>query len=219
MKTLDYTMENMKELQDYIAYRKKLEDSRKQRSTNAFFNDSAVHEEFVIKELFTNAIESSPKINTIYMYCGKMSAFRDEMKDLVDEKRNELKPDDSATDEEKEEWNDFNPYSKAIAKMEDFFKEGGHLEVIVDDDVSSIVEESIWRDTLSRYYYNTKQLTINRLCGIGGVEHFIVCGNAYRSELSHKDKTAICCFNDPVYANLLYANFSFLQMSSRPAII
>lgn len=213
-------MANKKELEEFILYRDELEKSRREKSTDAFFNDSAIHEEFVMKELFANAVESYPQISTIYMYCGKMSAFRDDMKKIVDDKKNELKPGDDAEQEEKDKWESFNPYAKMIEMMETFFRTGGRMEVIVDDDnISSIVDETIWRDTLSHYFIQKKQLEINKLTMDSGVEHFIVCGNAYRSELSHKDKTALCCFNDPEYSNLLYSNFIFLKKASRPALV
>ena len=206
-------------LQEFISYRKKLEDSRKAKSPEVFFNDSDIHEEFVMKELFANAVESTPIIQTIYMYCGSMSAFRDPMRERVDVVKTGLKPLENASQEELDEWNDFNPYAKMIERMKMFFNEGGNLDIIVDDDVSSIINEQIWRDTLSRYYNETKQLTIGRLLSNCGVEHFIVSGKAYRSELSHKEKTALCCFNDSEFSSLLYSNFAFLKKNSRPAII
>lgn len=212
-------MANIEKLHEFISYRKKLEESRRVKSTEIFFNDSGIHEEFVLKELFANAVDSSPKINTIYMYCGRLSAFRDAMQEMVEQTKNECNPGADASQEDVEEWNCFNPYSKMIDKMKVFFNEGGRMDVVVDEDISSIANEQIWRDTLSHYFYDTKQLSISRLMIDCGVEHFVVSGKAYRSELSHKDKTAICCFNDPEYSSLLYSNFSFLLNSSQPAII
>lgn len=212
-------MANREKLKEFISYRKALENGRISKSPEMFFNDSAVHEEFVMKELFANATESSPKIDTIYMYCGSMSAFRDDMKEVVESVRWELSPGPDATEDDKQEWNDFNPYAKMIDRMTVFFEKGGRLEVIVDEDISAIRNEQIWRDTLSRYYNETKQLSISRLTSDCGIEHFIVSGKAYRSELSHVEKTALCCFNDPDYSSLLYSNFVFLQGSSRPVII
>ena len=213
-------MANRKEeLDEFIAYRDKLADCRKNRSSETFFNDSAIHEEFVMKELFANAVESSPQIGTIYMYCGKMSAFRDAICIAVEEMKKRLKPNDDSNDEEQKQWEAFDPYAKMVAQMQLFFDSGGHLDVIVDERIDDIVNEKIWRNTLNRYFTETKQLSIYQLSINSGVEHFVVCGNAYRSELSHKDKTALCCFNDSAYADLLYSNFAFLQRSSRPLVL
>ena len=212
-------MTKKEELDRFIAYRDKLSQSRLQKSKEAFFNDSAIHEEFVLKELFANAVDSTPAISTIYMYCGKMTAFREEIRELVDKKKEELRPENDAPEEERKKWEDFNPYAKMIASMESFFQKEGRLEVIVDDsNIQSITEESIWRDTLC-LYYNEKKLTIHQLREKNGLEHFVVCGNAYRSELSHDDKTALCCFNDEGYASLLYSNFNFMKQSSVPISI
>lgn len=202
-------------LHDFVEYRDMLENSRRNRSSEMFFNDSDIHELFVVKELFANAVESSPQISTIYMYCGSMSAFRDSMQMTSEEVKKELYPGENALAEDMKEWNDFDPYAKLIARMKDFFNSGGRLEVIVDDDISSIVNEQIWRDSLSRYFNETKQLSIRLLVSDCGIEHFVVSGKAYRSEISHKEKTAFCCFNDPDYSSLLYSNFAFLQNSSR----
>lgn len=212
-------MANREKLQEFISYRDTLEKGRIDRSTEMFFNDSAVHEEFVMKELFANAVESTPQINTIYMYCGSMSAFREGAKEMVDDLRRDLLGE-NATQNELSEWrNNFDPYAKMIERMKDFFEKGGRLEVIVDDDITGLSKEQIWRDTLSYYYYETKQLTIARLSSNCGIKHFIVSGKAYRSELSHKEKTAMCCFNDADYSGLLYSNFAFLSKSSHPIVI
>ena len=212
-------MTQKEELQSFIDYRDLLTQSRKNKSNEAFFNDSAIHEEFVVKELFTNAVESTPAISTIYMYCGKMSAFREEIREMVEKKKDELKPGKDASDDEMKKWREFNPFAKMIDSMETFFQKDGRLEVIVDDpNIENITEETIWRDTLCRYY-NEGKLIINKLYSENGLEHFIVCGKAYRSELSHEDKTAICCFNDEQYAGLLYSNFFFLKQMALPTAI
>lgn len=205
-------------LAEFIAYRHKLETSRENRSSELLFNDSDIHEEFVLKEFFIHAVNSYPKTNTIYMYCGSMSAFRDAMQGSVERTKEMLRPV-TPTGDEQQEWDDFNPYSKMIDAMKTYFNNGGRLEVIVDDDITPIKDETVWRNTLSRYYYVTKQLNIARLTSDCGIEHFVVSGNAYRSEISHADKTAICCFNDPEYSRLLYSNYLFLTNYSRQVII
>ena len=206
-------------LKEFIEYREKLKKCRENRSSELLFNDSDIHEEFVLKEFFIHAVTTTPKTSTIYMYCGSMSAFRDAMQGSVDRTKAMLRPIDNPTTEEMDEWNNFNPYSKMIEAMNDYFNAGGRLEVIVDDDISSLKNETIWRDTLSRYYHVTKQLSVNRLMVDCGIEHFVVSGNAYRSEISHADKTAICCFNNPDYAKMLYSNYLFLMNYSKQVAI
>lgn len=206
-------------LKDFISYREKLRESRVNQSSELLFNDSDIHEEFVLKEFFINAVKSTPKTNTIYMYCGCMSAFRDAMQESVERTKAMLRPVNNPTETEMNEWNHFSPYSKMKDALKGYFDDGGRLEVIVDDDISSIKNETIWRDVLTRHFHETKQLTINRLMADCGIEHFVVSGNAYRSEISHADKTAICCFNDPDYASLLYSNYLFLMNYSKQVII
>ena len=202
-------------LDDYVAYRDKLAKCRAEKSTEVFFNDSAIHEEFVMKELLIYARESESGVNTMYIYCGSMSAFREDVRQIVERTKREMEPAEGSPD--RTSWEDFDPYNKMVKELKRFFEEGGRMNVIVEDkDVMAIKNEAIWRDLLDHYYSDTRQLSIKRLPVKGGVNHFVVCGNAYRSELSHDDKTALCCFNNPEYANLLYANYSVLNKIAVP---
>lgn len=210
-------MADSNKLKAYVLYRDKLTQCRMDKSNEIFFNDSAIHEEFVMKELFTYASETEMGVSTMYIYCGRMSAFREDVRLLIEKTKKELEPQKGS--EDMDAWKDFDPYTKMLKKMREFFDKGGRMNVIVDDEeVTSIKNEAIWRDLLS-YYFEKKQLSIRRLPIKGGVNHFIVCGNAYRSELSHEDKAALCCFNDPAYAKLLYSNYSVLSKIAIPVAI
>lgn len=213
-------MEELEELSQFIKYRNVLEKARKERVTDTFFNDSAIHEEFVIKELFNNAKDSLSSNKIIYMYCGKMSAFRDDMRSAVEKKKEEYKKkialiDDPDEKKRKEEdLRAFDPYKNLMDSVDKFFEDKGKLQVIVDEDIDSIKNEDVWDKHLKEYYKNN-QLIIHRLNTSSILEHFVLSDQAYRMEISHEEKTAVCCFNNKDYADVLLTNYNSLYRSSQ----
>lgn len=207
-------MESTNELNQYISYKEALESARESQSSDTFFNDSAIHEEFVLNELFVNATKLLPFNKAVFMYCGKMYSFRDEMKGIIEQKKTEFKQKIEKKEKgwENSKIKEFDPYNNLINSVENYFSLGGELHVIVDEDIEKIAEESIWKDHFEKNY--NKRFKIYRIKTNGVIGHFALSGNAYRMEISHKDKTAICCFNNKEYAELLNSNFnSLLRMS------
>ncbi len=217
-------MEELEELSQFIKYRDVLEKARKERVTDTFFNDSAIHEEFVIKELFNNAKDCLSSNKTIYMYCGKMSAFRDDMKTAVEKKKEEYRKkialieDPNEKNKKEEELKAFDPYKNLMDSVDNFFKDKGKLQVIVDEDIDSIKNEEVW-DKHFKEHYKNNQLIIHRLNISSVLEHFVLSDRAYRMEISHEDKTAVCCFNNKDYADVLLMNYNSLCRSSQQVII
>lgn len=209
-------MESTNELNQYKNYKKALESARENQSSDTFFNDSAIHEEFVLNELFVNAKALLPFNKAVFMYCGKMYSFRDEMKGIIEQKKTDFK---YKIENKTEGWENsniegFDPYENLINSVKNYFSSGGELHVIVDEDIEKIKEESIWEDLFKKNY--NKSFKIYKIKTGGVIGHFALSGNAYRMEISHKDKTAICCFNNKEYAELLNSNFNSLLRMSQP---
>lgn len=195
--------ENYK-LKDYLKYKKQLEDSADNNREEIIFNDSFVHAEMVTANIFRYAKSNKKEIN---MYCGKFSLFRDSAKRKIDDIWDKVKPEDS---KEIKEWENNNPYDYLMNAFDEYMKDGGYINVILEKDISDITTEIAWT-RIERFSDNLK---FKKLGVPVGLNHFIVAGKSYRRENNDIFKTAICCFNDEETCNALNESFQFLSILS-----
>ena len=198
-------------LEDYLVYRDLLETSSSENSDKVIFNDSFVHAAMVLAYILDKAIKGD--VRDINMYCGKFSLFRDSAKNALAKQRARVKPADD--DENRmEQWKSFDPYKLLIEKLSDYFGKEGYMKVIIESEISEIVNEGIW--THIEKYVKNNQLKFYKLGLPLGLNHFVVAGNSYRQENDDKEKTALCCFNDEVKCARLRKNFKVLNLLSNP---
>ena len=196
-------------LEEYLEYEKLLGELMNQDSKQMVFNDSFVHAVMIVSSIFQNAVKNGNK--QVLMYCGKFSLFRDSSRQELEEFRKSLRPEEEGTDLYSK-WERFNPYEKLISSLKVFMDNNGLLSVIVENDISSIVDEDVWL-ILSKYVED-KNLIFKKIGVPLGLNHFVVSGNCYRRENNDVEKTALGCFNDVETSNALKRHFQVLSLLS-----
>ena len=196
-------------LEEYLDYERKLGDYMASNSKQIVFNDSFVHAIMIVSSIFAYAQRN--KNTQVCMYCGNFSLFRDAARKKLDGIKESLRPD-TIEDTKFGLWEQFNPYEKLITSLKDYLNGGGTLNVIVENDISDIVEEDVWL-TLGKYVQGNK-LLFKRIGVPLGLNHFIVVGNCYRRENNDVEKTALGCFNDEKTSVALKKNFQVLSLLS-----
>jgi hypothetical protein len=173
--------------------------------TRMFYNDSYVHAAMVAEAIIRLATKGHLPIK---MYCGEFSIFRENFCKKICQLKVEIEPQNNT--ELHEKWVAFNPYMDLINSLKAYLNnKEAKFQLIVEKDISDIRNESIW-DVVEKGISNQK-VTIKRISNTTGLSHFIVSGNSYRKESSDKEKTAICCFDDAITAEILTANFDTLD--------
>ena len=195
------------DLQDYLDYKESLDNSMEQADlrNRIFYNDSYVHATMVAEAIIKLATRRNLPIK---MYCGEFSIFREKCCEKINQLKEKIEPDNNT--ELHEKWIAFNPYNDLINSFKAYLdNEEAKFQLIVEKDISDIRNESIW-DVVEKGISNQK-VTIKKISDTTGLSHFIVSGNSYRKESSDKEKTAICCFNDAITADILTTNFETLD--------
>ncbi|MDR0231163.1 MAG: hypothetical protein LBI82_03485 [Dysgonamonadaceae bacterium] len=193
----------------FLSYEEYVKRLLEENGSDFVFNDSAVHASIVMKCILRNSKE-------VNMYCGKFSIFRDGFKDkidliLKDERYEEYR---SSVDFQK-----FKPYDDAVEALIHFFKEGGRMDVVVDEDISSIARESIW-GKISEYYYDKKLRFYKRDSATDQLSHFTVGDKKmFRFENSNINKTALCCFNDTKNSLAFVDCFNLIKRDSKEILL
>lgn len=204
---MDEDNERKYDLEDYLSYRELLNNSMEQadQKNRMFYNDSYVHAAMVAESIIRLATRGRMPIK---MYCGEFSIFRDKYGEKINQLRVEMEPHDNP--ELHEKWTSFNPYRDLMNSFEAYLNnDEADFQLIVERDISGIKNEQVW--AIVERGINNKKFSIKRITDSCGLSHFIVSGNSYRKESSDKEKTAICCFEDAVTAQILDANFNVLQ--------
>lgn len=196
-------------LDEYLEYEKLLGDLMEHDSSQMVFNDSFVHAVMIVSSIIENALKK--KNSQVCMYCGKFSLFRDASRRKLDCLRETLKPDAAET-LKFNKWKQFDPYEKLMSNLKAYLNGEGLLNVIVEKDISEIVEEDAWL-RLEKFVEENK-LVFKRIGVPLGLNHFVVAGNSYRRENNDKEKTALGCFNDEVTCKTLKKNFQVLSLLS-----
>ena len=208
---MDVNNEKMYDLEDYLSYRKLLDESigNSDQRKRLFFNDSVVHAAMVAESIIRIATQER---TPIFMFCGEFSIFRDGFKNKIEKLKERIRPNDGAPDELMEKWKSFDPYTDLIEAMKNYFaleENDLKFELKVEKDISSIRNEDVWNVLIP--YYDNKSLSIMLAERKSGLSHFLVSGKAYRKESSDLDKTAICCFDDDRTSQLLISNFKSIK--------
>lgn len=198
-------------LTELIEYRKKLESSLIADSKEIFYNDSFLHAILVHTALLKKAQKTEDK--RVDMFCGSFSIFRDQTAEKVEAYKNSVFPTDDQQQDLVSQWYEFNPYEDLLFELETFWKEGGKMHLIVENDITSIKDEMVWKRILP--YYKQRQFIISNFGHSLGINHFVVTGNSYRRENSDDQKKAFCCFNDPETSGILRDNFKGIYQLSK----
>ena len=206
-------MEEIKDytLQDYLEYRKMLEEYVSERSDIVFLNDSRVHAVMVLTAMLTQLKTAEKREDRLLkMFCGEFSLFRDTTKRHLSVLEKEYESEFKA---ENMSWADFDPYGKLQQALESFFKNQGRLELIVTSNPLPMKDEDSWEFFSNAIQTGRMQVWqySNDFC----LDHFSVAGSAYRIENSDEEKTAICCFNDAPTARKLAESFDSIKGNSR----
>lgn len=194
-------------LEDYLNYRDLLNSSMEHADQRGrmFYNDSYVHAAMVVESIIRLATQEKRHIK---MYCGEFSIFRDNFCKKIHKLKEEIEPHDNPSLHDA--WAEFDPYRDLKKALEDYFNiEEAMFQLIVEKDIQSLKEETVW-DIVESAMKNNR-LSVERIIEPSGLCHFIVSGNSYRKESSDKEKTAICCFDDNVTAQILQSNFDTLK--------
>jgi hypothetical protein len=179
---------------------------------NVVYNDSVVHASLIMQCFFNNSE------NTVNMYCGKFSIFRERFKQkLINTFKDPIYgPDFTQT----EDFEKFDPYGNCIKSLISFFERGGVLNVITDDDVTPIKSEPVWsdlepfvnREDPKLAFYRRNDSLLNNLF------HYAVADDRmYRSENCDIQKTAICSFNNKEESEALNNLFLLMKEKAIPA--
>lgn len=198
-------------LTELIEYQRKLESSLIADSKEIFYNDSFLHAILVHTALLKKAQNTVDK--RVDMFCGSFSIFRDQTAEKVEVYKNSVFPMDDQQQDLVSQWYKFNPYEDLISELETFWESGGKLHLIVENDITSIKDEMVWKRILP--YYKQGQFIISNFGHSLGINHFVVTGNSYRRENSDDQKKAFCCFNDPETSRILRDNFRGIYQLSK----
>lgn len=196
-------------LEEYLEYEKLLGKLMECDSSQIVFNDSFVHAVMIVSSILAKA--QTKKNSQVCMYCGKFSLFRDAARKKLESIRDSLKPE-SSEESKVRMWEQFNPYEKLMTKLKEYLNGGGLLSVIVENDITEIVEEDAWLK-LGKFVDENK-IVFKRIGVPLGLNHFVVAGNSYRRENNDEEKTALGCFNDEETSNTLKRNFQVLSLLS-----
>lgn len=196
--------------EDYINYQQELVDLVEKDVSKRFYNDSFVHAALVIEALIRKAIKKH--CDTIYMYCGEFSLFREQK---AKELREEIARVEPSPDNEKlhSQWEKFKPYESLVAALKDYLAHG-KMKLIVERSLEPMKDEEIWKEL--EPYFRSGAIESRLLQASFGLNHFIVAGNSYRRESNQDSKTAICGFDIEKTSEVLISNYQMLELGSEP---
>lgn len=203
------SIDTMFSFDDYVNYQNKLESYNKQDSNILFFNESGIHAAIVIRELIERA---KLKKRDIDMFCGTFFLFREKFHEVINHTKDKLK--ETIGEDQREAFNDFDPYGKLMKSLQEFFAEELHMNVILQKEniFDEIKKEknwdSIFKENMSKgflcFYQLDSKLNIK-------LDHFIVSGTSFRKENSDIKRTAMCSFNRPEYAKMYQKTFNLMK--------
>ena len=198
---------------NYTSQFKNLDADPVEYNDNIFYNDSILHAAIVTTELLDKALLENKLV--VNMYCGKFSLFRDEAKGKIDSVKEGCSTD-GLNEQQKNAWNNLDPYKNLIGKLESFLnsKNGGTLNIVIERELESLKKCRVW-DTLRDGMKNGR-VTLSVLNEPLGLNHYTVTEEAYRIESSDEKKTATGCFKDRDNADMLNSNFRLLQRLAQP---
>lgn len=193
--------------EDFLDYKKKVDNYSDNDSDSLFLNESCVHAAMVTKKILDRAAKKNIDVD---MFCGAFSLFREPFKKridvLKDKMKTEIKPEQS------NDFNAFDPYGDLIDSLKSFFSKNLHLNVILARPLDTIKNDNncgFFKENMNQGLLSFRLLDVDL-----DIDHFMVSGDAFRKENSDKEKTATCSFNIPEYADLFRRTFNNLKSFS-----
>lgn len=201
----DYT------IQDYLQYKKMLDDCLAKGEKVFFKNESLVHAAMVMNAIIRSGIQNG-KAGELDMFCGEFSLFRDGVRKKLDQIRSQV-VGDGKDEKIVAEWESIDPYHTLRSTLDEFFEKRGRLNLIVTRSLEGIKDEDVWAsiDTPIR----EGQMKVMRLRQMP-LDHFVVCGDSFRKENSDKEKTAYCGFFNPDMAKSFRQVFYDIRKMAQP---
>lgn len=177
----------MESIQDFINYRKQIEEKSESNSKEVFDNSDIVHALMVFTELFKKA--KRDRIKEVNMFCGGLYILRDSAEQQVNKVLDGC--EDRQNDEEKKK---FNPCADLREAIDDYLSNGGKLKVIMEkQSYTGFRNESIMKELW--HWLSEGAIKIMKSNFVTGLNHFTVTGDSIRLEYDEKGKKAVCCFN------------------------
>lgn len=196
------------DLDSYLKYEERLRRCVDEHLSDIIYNDSIVHAAMIYSQMFRKAKNEG---NAVNMYCGELSVFRDSTRvKILDELQNARKNDGKATEEM---WQAFHPYENMVNSITDFLKDGGKLNIVMENRGSRPLAGE-QRYPLLKDAYDKGQLYIRALPFSVGLDHFTISGDAYRAENSDIKKSALCSFSDQKTTEIYQKSFDLLMAMS-----
>lgn len=198
-------------LKSYLDYQRRLKECAEDNRKDIIYNDSIVHAAMIYNHMFQKAQKDG--VQVVNMFCGKLSILRNStnQKLIIEQKR--VRPADNTP--EFDLWKDFHPFQDLVNTVENFFNDGGKLNVVLENqDVKDFTEEQTF--PILKKAYEAGALYVRLLPFEVGLDHFTIMNNSYRCENSDENKTALCCFNDSVMTNVLLKSFQLLTTMASP---
>ena len=196
---------------DLLCYQEKLANAAQIGSSDIFFNDSILHAMVIMQEIFNKAARE-PK-NTVCMYCGNFSLFRDRTKSKILGEKMACSTDD-LKENEQQQWQEKDFFGDLCNSLSNFLNNQGSLKLIMEYGIDTLTDNSVWN--ILQPSIRSKRTEIYALITNMGLDHFATTTDAYRVENSDELKTATCCFGDRNNANVLNDNFKELLELSQP---
>lgn len=180
----DYT------IQDYLQYKKMLDDCLTRGEKVLFKNESLVHATMVMNAIIRSGMQEDGKPKELNMFCGELSLFREGVRKKLDDIRDNI-VGDSHDEQLVHAWESINPYMTLRHTLDAFFEKGGQLNLIVTKSLEGITEEDVWASIKTPI--DEGQMKVMQLRQVP-LDHFVVCGESLRKENSDREKTAYCSF-------------------------
>lgn len=201
----------MASAQKILDYIKELQDEEKLGYTpKVHFNDSILHACAVMAAILRKAA-AEPE-NTLNMFCGNFSLFRDETRQKVAAEKSGYDGSD-LSDEDKKKWESLDLFTDLLEQMRKFLGKG-KFNLIVQRDAEGLRSNTIW--TSLQGAISDGRAKIYQMNEDTELDHFATTFEAYRIENSDRKKTAICCFKDPKNSLVLNGNFGLLTRRATP---